>query len=359
MYVLYFCRLLKRAAGALLCLALTLGVAHAQSLSLDLLERPAPENPQASRAVLMDVTRAGDSLVAVGERGLVLRSTDNGKTWRQIGVPVSVALTGVHFADGQHGWIIGHSGVVLYSANGGISWQRQLDGRMATQLEATAAERGDDTQRRRNAERLLVEGADKPWLDALFLDARHGWLVGAYGLLLRTEDGGVTWQSAMGDIDNPAGLHLYSIRALGKRLVIAGEQGALFQSTDNGQHFKRIESPYEGSFFGLASTLEGHLIAYGLRGNAWRQPAGTDDWQAISMGNDVTLTADLQVSNGVLLLADEAGRISFSRDGAGSFKSLEVVAKGYVAGLAEAADGAVIAVGARGVQRIESSQVQP
>ena len=32
-------------------------------------------------------------------------------------------------------------------------------------------------------------------------------LVGAYGLAFTTEDGGVSWQSLMGHIDNPMGAH--------------------------------------------------------------------------------------------------------------------------------------------------------
>ena len=359
MHVVFLCRRIRRAVLACLCLLLSLGGLPAQASAFDLLERPAPSNAQGQRAVLLDVARAADKLIAVGERGLVLLSSDNGHTWQQVGVPVSVALTGVYFVDAQHGWIIGHSGVVLHSADGGASWQRQLDGLQAAQLEVAAAEHAQDPRRQRNAERLLSEGADKPWLDALFLDDKNGWVLGAYGLFMRTTDGGLTWHSAMGTIDNPAGLHLYAIRAVGDRLVIAGEQGALFQSTDNGQHFTQLPSPYEGSFFGLTSTAKGDLLAYGLRGNAWRQAAGSDDWQAIALGNEITLTAALNHSSGLLLLADESGQIAYSRDDGQSFAALGVRANGYVAALAEAADGALVAVGGRGVQRFDRTQVQP
>ena len=357
MSVLSFCP--RFAALGWLYLFLACAVAPVKAAPVDLLNSPAPENPQAIRAVLLDVTRAGDRLVTVGERGLVLTSTDNGRAWQQAKVPVSVALTRVRFADARQGWAVGHSGVVVHSADGGVTWSRQLDGLAAAQLELQAAALTSDERRKNNAERLVSEGADKPWLDLLFTDAQHGWLVGAYGLFFSTEDGGLTWKSRMGDIDNPGGLHLYAIRKLGDELYIAGEQGALFQSDADGR-FHRLQTPYQGSFFGLSVSGEGNLLAYGLRGNAWRRSVMAGDWQKISLGNEVTLTADLlTAAGGLLLLADEAGRLSLSRDDGVTFKPLTVNAKGYVAGLAQAADGALIVASGRGVQRIEAQEVRP
>lgn len=341
-----------------LCLFLVCAVSPVWAAPLDLLDSPAPDNPQASRAVLLDVTRAGERLVAVGERGLVLTSADNGRAWQQAHVPVSVALTRVQFVDAQQGWAVGHSGVVVHSADSGLSWTRQLDGLAAAKIEVQAAATTSDERRRNNAARLVSEGADKPWLDLLFVDARHGWLVGAYGLFFATDDGGLTWTSRMGDIDNPGGLHLYAIRKLGDQLYIAGEQGAFFKSGSDGR-FQRVHTPYQGSFFGLAVTAEGNLLAYGLRGNAWRHTTADGAWQQTALGNEVTLTADMRTTEGGLLLADEAGHLSLSRDDGITFTPLGVDAKGYVAGLAQAADGALITAGARGVQRVEAQEVRP
>ncbi len=53
-------------------------------------------------------TKAGNRLVAVGERGIVLLSDDAGLNWKQVDVPVSVTLTGVQFVSPMKGWAIGH-----------------------------------------------------------------------------------------------------------------------------------------------------------------------------------------------------------------------------------------------------------
>src|SRR5881392_2872753 len=82
-----------------------------------------------ARSVLTAITRAGDRLVAVGERGIVIFSDDHGGRWQQAKVPVSVTLCAVRFIDKRQGWVVGHAGVVLATRDGGSSWSKQLDGR--------------------------------------------------------------------------------------------------------------------------------------------------------------------------------------------------------------------------------------
>ena len=82
---------------SLMAAVLTLGisgpaVAGATTLA-DANERQALTLSDYSHTVLQAITQAGQRLVAVGERGLVLLSDDAGKHWRQAQVPVSVTLT--------------------------------------------------------------------------------------------------------------------------------------------------------------------------------------------------------------------------------------------------------------------------
>ena len=60
--------------------------------AVDVLSSPAMQSPLALHAALQAITRAGDRLVAVGERGTVLLSDDDGTHWRQAQVPVSSSL---------------------------------------------------------------------------------------------------------------------------------------------------------------------------------------------------------------------------------------------------------------------------
>ena len=83
----------------------------------------AEQMPLADQSMLLDITRAGDSLVAVGERGHVVTSTD-GKTWTQAEhVPTRSTLTTV-FSVGDRLWAGGHDAVILTSADRGKNWTR-------------------------------------------------------------------------------------------------------------------------------------------------------------------------------------------------------------------------------------------
>jgi photosystem II stability/assembly factor-like uncharacterized protein len=204
--------------------------------------------PKALGAATLAVARAGDRLVAVGERGTVLLSDDHGASWRQAQVPVQATLTAVSFADARTGWAAGHLGVILRSDDGGATWQKQLDGVQAAELVKQAAQRSGDDAAMAQAQRLVEEGADKPFFDLEFIDAQRGFAVGAYNLMFATMDGGKNWTALGPRLPNAKNLHLYGVRARGRTLVIAGEQGLLLRSTDGGASFSALASPYKGSF---------------------------------------------------------------------------------------------------------------
>lgn len=322
----------------------------------DVLERPALMSPRAARSVMLAVARADKRLVAVGEGGIVLLSDDNGKTWRQVPVPVRATLTNVYFADGKNGWAVGHSGVVLASRDGGATWEKQLDGKVAAQINADAVAGLDDAFQRRNAQQLQADGPDKPFLGVYFADAKRGWVVGAYGIAFATDDGGKHWQSLIPQLDNPKLRHLYGIQAMGEKILLTGEQGTLLASSD-GRKFSAVKTPYAGTYFGLVGAANNALVVYGLRGNVYRSGDGGDHWDKVDLGLPVTVTAGLRLDNGDLLLADETGRVLRSRDTGKSFQPVAVPKPFYFSGLIQAADGAVVLAGARGMARIEASSL--
>jgi photosystem II stability/assembly factor-like uncharacterized protein len=325
----------------------------------DQIGTPARSNARIGSALFLAVTRAGARLVAVGERGFVLLSDDAGRTWRQArSVPVSVTLTNVRFVSAELGWASGHAAVVLHSRDGGESWVRQLDGTQAAALVLEDAQaglaQGDEAASRllRDAERFVADGPDKPLLGLHFSDERHGWVVGAYGLALATDDGGRSWHSIMRRVDNRAGKHLYDIREAEGGLVIAGEQGVLLRAENGGEHFAPLASPYAGTYFGTLSA-GGSLLAYGLRGNVYRRAEGAASWQKIDPGLPVTVTAAIELVDHSIVLADQTGRVLHSHDGGKRFAALPASGSRSFTGLAQAGDGALILSGMGGMTRIE------
>jgi photosystem II stability/assembly factor-like uncharacterized protein len=302
---------------ALLILGLVVAplAGHAAAPVTDALDRAALGARQPERSVLLGAAQAGSRIVAVGERGLVVLSEDGGQRWRQASAPVSVTLTAVRFADREHGYAIGHGGTVLGTTDGGQTWTRRLDGRQLAQVLLAQAKAGGDAAALKSAQRLVDDGPDKPLLDLLVFDAKRILAVGAYGLALATEDGGATWTSWQGRLDNPKELHLYAVRQRGSRIVIAGEQGLILQSHDGGQSFRRVATPYGGSFFTAELTDDRTILVAGLRGNAWRSTDAGANWTQLASPGPVSITASAQGSDGQPLFVNQAGMILGLSDG--------------------------------------------
>ncbi|HKW83367.1 MAG TPA: YCF48-related protein, partial [Burkholderiaceae bacterium] len=306
--------------------------------------------PKALGAATLAVTRAGARLVAVGERGVVLLSDDNGASWRQARVPVQTSLTTVRFVDARLGWAAGHLGVILRTEDGGESWTVQMDGVRAAALQADALAAGDE-RAREAAGRWIQEGPDKPFFDIEFLDARHGFAVGAFNLALATIDGGKTWMSVSARLPNAKAAHLYGIRRHGSSLYVVGEQGLVLTSSDSGSTFQQLPSPYKGSFFGLLLSRTGTLVVYGLRGTAFRSTDHGASWQKVDTGISVAISAGTELDDGRLVLLTQEGDKLLSSDDGAAFKRIQAAAAVPAAGMAATTDGALVVASLRGMRR--------
>jgi photosystem II stability/assembly factor-like uncharacterized protein len=341
------------------------------------LTRPAMLTPLATHAVMQALARAGDArLVAVGERGIVLLSDDDGRHWRQVPVPVSVALTSVQFVDAKRGWAAGHAGVILHTEDGGEHWTRQLDGATAAQLAmreaqaavvaeqvptvttVTTAHKSPAQIALANARRLVADGADNPFLSLSFSDAQHGTAVGAYGIAVHTDDGGRSWQSWTARVGDSRSLHLYAVRQRGDALWIAGEQGFVARSIDAGRTFTPVPTPYKGSFFALGLGAERGakggttVVLGGLRGNALRSSDGGASFTSIKLDGPVSIT-DIDITpQGRWLIANQAGQIFASDDAAATIAPLIERPVFPLNGIASAANGTVIGAGFGGVMPV-------
>jgi len=335
--------------------ALVSGVPVAQAAGTpDALDRPSLVSPRAARLLMTSVARAGARIVAVGERGVILYSDDQGRSWQQAGqVPESVTLTRVQFVGDTLGWATGHSGVVLQTRDGGKTWIKQLDGRQAAQIElAQAQAEGAEPRRLSNAEHLVADGPDKPFFGLYFADAKNGWVVGAYGLALHTRDGGTTWQSLIGRLDNPKGRHLYGILPLQDKLFVVGEQGAMYRSVNGGATFEELTTPSHGTYFGAVACGANCLLAYGLRGNANRSADAGQSWQAVKLPQ-ATLTTGLPLGDSTIALANEAGQLLLSRDAGQTFNEAFQQPANSMVGLLQYSPELLVAAGIRNMISID------
>lgn len=251
--------------------------------SSDVLNRPAVMSPLAPKSLINGLTQAGKRLVAVGQRGHVLISDDQGASWTQVRVPVSSDLVAVYFPQPETGYAVGHDGVVLKSIDGGEQWSLVMDGRQQNDVE-------------------------NPYLDVWFDSAEEGYVVGAFGKILHTQDGGKTWVNKQDSVDNPSSMHIYNIERIAGQLYLVGEQGLFNRFNAQTQHFDKLELPYKGSLFGLVGDQQS-IWAYGLRGNLFRSADQGKNWQAIPTQVPSALTASAVSPEGRIAIVSLSGQL--------------------------------------------------
>lgn len=154
---------------------------------------------------------------AVGERGSITHTDDGGKTWKAQDSGVTYPLFDVDFIDNQNGWAVGNWGTILVTNDGGQRWQErplsivlksrgQIDPAAAQDItDPTTGEviaKAGQLLSRDQVNIILDRGLtdvrirEDVVLNAVtFVDATHGWIAGEQGRVLRTEDGGQTWES--------------------------------------------------------------------------------------------------------------------------------------------------------------------
>ncbi|WP_239685095.1 WD40/YVTN/BNR-like repeat-containing protein [Ventosimonas gracilis] len=286
---------------------------------------------KAVHGLLLGIARAGTRLVAVGERGHILYSDDNGSHWTQAKVPTRQVLTAVRFVDAQNGWAVGYDKLILHSADGGESWSVQ------------------------HADPASDEGA--PLLDLLFTDENTGFAIGAYGALYNTTDAGKHWQEVSDWLDNPDGYHLNGIaQTTDGTLFIVGEAGSIFRSRSKGLTWETLQSPYDGSLFGvLGSGQSSGVLVFGLRGHIYHSTDLGENWQRVAVqaaaGNllEYGLSSGLRTSDGRIFLVGHGGTLLQSRDFGQSFQIEPRSDLLSLSQLALAANGNLVLVGQAGV----------
>lgn len=310
-------------------------------------------SPFAATSPLLGAARAGGRLVAVGWRGHIVYSDDQGRHWTQASVPVSVDLVAVSFPSASQGWAVGHGGVILHSADGGKSWSRQADGRSlgaATLRYYEERARGGDAVMLKTLEDARVNtgnGPELPWLGVHFMNEREGFVVGAFNSIMRTGDGGKSWTPWMERIDNPKGFHLNAISAVGPDLYLAAEQGTVFRLEPGGARFVALETGYRGSFFGVTGSDE-VLLAYGLGGVAYRSANHGQSWQKVDTGVRGGINGGVVLQNQHIVLATQDGKLLLASLDGTSFVPLAPPTNMLFAGVAAVGPASVLAVGMRG-----------
>jgi photosystem II stability/assembly factor-like uncharacterized protein len=325
---------------------------QAQADPADAANQPAEIAPLASASLLLDLAFAGKRMVAVGERGHVLLSDDQGASWRQAkAVPTRVMLTAVFFIDADYGWAVGHDETIINTVDGGETWTRSH----------------------------FAPEAQQPLLDLWFANRVSGIAVGAYGAYFTTNDGGRNWSGARfspvqpatpagaagagpadaaAEEELPPDYHLNRIVGVGSRLYVAAEGGQLYRSDDRGANWRVLPSPYEGSFFGLVPIRGDGLLAFGLRGHLFRSADAGENWTELASHTTAMLTDGVAINDLRVIIGGLAGVLLVSGDAGETFRLTQQDDRKGISAVLPGPAGAVVVAGEGGVRTIRLDAAQ-
>lgn len=250
---------------------------------------PADLVPLAPKALLLGAGAAGKDLVAAGEYGVVIRSSDN-EHWRQLPLPAQQLITDVHFVDENIGWVVGHDGLILKTIDGGEHWVFQH----------------------------YTPEAEIPqvFMKILFSNEDKGYIIGSGGNLLETQNGGASWETRILLTDEEVDAHLYGmVRLSDGTLMLAGEMATIFRSKDDGATWQQLRVDYDGSFFSILSMDDDSVLVFGMKSNIYRTEDQGETWQKIDPGgSQASLVSGVQLKDGRVVLVGRSGTVLVSED---------------------------------------------
>lgn len=244
-----------------------------------------------------------DKAIVVGYNGKILLTTDGGKQWRVRESGTDLALYNVQFADAQNGWISGQGGIILHTADGGETWKKQESGiplsifamafldkdrgwAVAQQATYLYTSNGGTSWEERRIE-ASVEGVseestlalvDPTLFDIYFLDEKTGWMVGEFGKIYHTADGGTTWKEQQNTLLGQAGIDdalnfptWFGVRfANALEGTVVGLEGKIAKTTDGGQTWnytaEELSTTTTDSFYALRLTgADGWIVGASAR----------------------------------------------------------------------------------------------
>jgi len=235
-----------------------------------------------------------------GGPATLLRTTDGGRTWQAVDAPATARLYSLAFPSARRGWACGLEGTLLRSFNGGLTW------------------------------RLVESVPEAEWLAGVgFADPNHGWIVGSGtrgAVLARTIDGGTSWQSLSERL--PAAAQAEALRAVACPSVtdtfVCGTQGLLLRTADGGDTWEACATGTKAWLKCMSFVSRDVGFVGGSGGTLLRTDDAGASWAALPLptSDKVNGVAFLTPMQGAVALAGEG--LMWTVDGGASWRRFAV-----------------------------------
>jgi photosystem II stability/assembly factor-like uncharacterized protein len=237
---------------------------------------------------------------ACGRWGSILYTNDGGKRWSSQNSSTDYTLTSIYFVDPNNGWAVGEGGTIVHTRDGGKTWEKQespvpfylMKVYFATPskgwivTEQTHILFTDDGGRKWN---IQFKDQDFILKSLSFCDPLHGWAVGEYGYIYKTNNGGTTWEkqagffnlsSRTGEIEG--GTFLFGVVAFDPQTAWAiGIDGCVIRTTDGGKTWNEVAiGAPKTQLFCITTNKKDTILIGGKgtfmsshdRGKTWKAP---------------------------------------------------------------------------------------
>ena len=304
-------------AGALTLACLGLGACQQES------PPPPPREGFAITDKFFDVKSLGNnSFLVLGYRSLLARSDDGGGTWKRLTSPTHRNLTRLGFADGKVGWGVGHEGIVFKTENAGESWTEQQSGTKNALFDVSVTSPsnawyvGDQSTVGHTSdggatwtatrveissigvrEDMALAITDPIFYGVSCVNDNTCVVVGEFGQIRMTTDGGKTWGAGHGGLLGAKAIYrdvmsmptFLCVKARDAQHAVAvGTYGAIAY-TDDGVNWKWSDAPVPAPLYDIRALPDGDYLIVGasgvvLRGNpqsGWKlaeTPPGVFTW---------------------------------------------------------------------------------
>jgi photosystem II stability/assembly factor-like uncharacterized protein len=282
--------------------------------------------------------------ILCGYSGLIMKTTDAGKTWVEKNSGVSTNLWYVDFVTPDTGYIVGTSATILKTTDGGETWvNKSLTGTTSgiskvhfinpsTGYIGTANSTLGYVCKTTDYGNTWNKVTSYPGTGTVyglcFTDINNGYASDNTCTMYKTTDGGATWTSS-GKLSSGT---LYEIRfADANNGAVCGSRGEVFVTTNAGAVWTKTNNPYNTSLYALGMQLPSKRLV--TVGNGGVMSTSTDfgaTWNMLSVSTTVQLMKRIQFVNsntgfavgGSAVASDSLGEVLKTTNGGSTWTKL-------------------------------------